>query len=123
MASRVELVEHARASGRLLGFGVLTLGAGSLQLVGGAVLGVGARSRRFRTAVLQAWARSLTWLLTSFLAFSTVGALLGGAAFNAAGESARSRLRTILPSDIIVHVPTDLRMCAPNGSRGVVRSS
>lgn len=61
MASR--LLEHVRASGRLLGFGVLTLGAGSLQLIGGAILGAGARSQRFRNAVLQTWARSLTRLL------------------------------------------------------------
>ena len=32
--------------------------------------------------------RSLRWLLTAFLAFSTIGAVLGGLAFNAAGESA-----------------------------------
>ena len=31
--------------------------------------------------------RSLTWLLSSFLAFSTVGALLGALAFNAAGAA------------------------------------
>ena len=32
--------------------------------------------------------RSLTWLLSVFLAFSTVGAVVGGLVFNAAGESA-----------------------------------
>ena len=32
--------------------------------------------------------RSLNWLLVAFLAFSTVGTVLGGLAFAAAGESA-----------------------------------